>query len=627
MIKEYDVIVVGAGHAGVEATFAAARLGNKTALVTLYLDTISMMSCNPSIGGPGKSNLVTEIDVLGGEMGKHIDEFNLQLKDLNTSKGPAARITRGQADKYKYRRKMREKLEKNENISLIQDCVEEILVEDIKNSETLSYEKKVVGVKTRLGITYKTKAIVLATGTFLKGKIVIGDVTYSAGRQGEMSAEKLSDSLRSLGIKIERYQTATPPRIDRKTIDFSQLEELHGEEHPRFFSIFTKKEKNNTVPTWLTYTSEKTIEVVKEMMKFSPIVSGMVNTHGPRHCPSIDRKVLNFPDKDRHQIFLELESENSDEIYVNGLTTAMPAFVQEEILRTIKGLENAKIMRHGYAVEYDYAPASQLYPSLENKKISGLFFAGQINGTSGYEEAAAQGFMAGVNAARKIVGKEPIIVDRSEAYIGVLIDDLIHKKTPEPYRVLPSRAEYRITLRYDNAFMRLFDKIKEIGIIEKDKIDFLEKSINNVYTEINNLKNISVSMNDANNFLEKLNITDRFAKGVKAAEILKIKDVSYNDLKEFLNLNDYEDFVKNQIETMIKYEIFIERENKQIEKFKKLEHMYIDKNINYNDIKGISNIARAGLNEVRPLSIGEATRISGVTSNDITLIIAHMNDK
>ena len=624
MIKEYDVIVVGAGHAGVEATFAAARLGNKTALVTLYLDTISMMSCNPSIGGPGKSNLVTEIDVLGGEMGKHIDEFNLQLKDLNTSKGPAARITRGQADKYKYRRKMREKLEKNENISLIQDCVEEILVEDIKNSETLSYEKKVIGVKTRLGITYKTKAIVLATGTFLKGKIVIGNVTYSAGRQGEMSAEKLSDSLRSLEIKIERYQTATPPRIDRKTIDFSQLEELHGEEHPRFFSIFTKKEKNNTVPTWLTYTSEKTIEVVKEMMKFSPIVSGMVNTHGPRHCPSIDRKVLNFPDKDRHQIFLELESENSDEIYVNGLTTAMPAFVQEEILRTIKGLENAKIMRHGYAVEYDYAPASQLYPSLENKKISGLFFAGQINGTSGYEEAAAQGFMAGVNAARKIAGKELIIVDRSEAYIGVLIDDLIHKKTPEPYRVLPSRAEYRITLRYDNAFMRLFDKIKEIGIIEKDKIDFLEKSINDVYTEINNLKNISVSMNDANNFLEKLNITDRFAKGVKATEILKIKDVSYDDLKEFLNLNDYEDFVKNQIETMIKYEIFIERENKQIEKFKKLENMLIPKNINYDEIKGISNIAKAGLNEVRPLSIGEATRISGVTSNDITLIIANI---
>ena len=596
MDKDYDVIVVGAGHAGVEAALASARLGNKVALITLYLDTISMMSCNPSIGGPGKSNLVTEIDVLGGEMGRHIDEFNLQLKDLNTSKGPAARITRGQADKYKYRKKMREKLEKTENISLIQDCVEEILVEDIKDRQNLSYEKKVIGVKTRLGLIYNTKAIVLATGTFLKGKIVIGDVTYSAGRQGETSAEKLSDSLRELGIKIERYQTATPPRLDKKTIDFSQLEELKGEEHPRYFSIFTKKEKNNTVPTWLTYTSEETIEVVRDMMKYSPIVSGMVNTHGPRHCPSIDRKVLNFPEKTKHQIFLEMESENSDEIYVNGLTTAMPAFVQEKILRTIKGLENAKIMRHGYAVEYDYAPASQLYPSLENKKISGLFFSGQINGTSGYEEAAAQGFIAGVNAAKKIKGEEPVIIDRSEAYIGVLIDDLIHKKTPEPYRVLPSRAEYRLTLRYDNAFMRLFDKIKEVGIVDKDKIEFL-------------------------------GIEEKFVKGVKASEILKIKDVNYDDLKAFLNLNDYEDFVKNQIETMIKYEIFIERENKQIEKFKKLEHMYIDKNINYDDIKGISNIARAGLNEVRPLSIGEATRISGVTSNDITLIIAHMNDK
>ena len=476
MDKDYDVIVVGAGHAGVEASLASARLGNKVALITLYLDTISMMSCNPSIGGPGKSNLVTEIDVLGGEMGKHIDEFNLQLKDLNTSKGPAARITRGQADKYKYRKKMREKLEKTENISLIQDCVEEILVEDIKDSQNSSYVKKVTGIKTRLGIIYNAKAIVLATGTFLKGKIVIGDVTYSAGRQGETSAEKLSDSLRELGIKIERYQTATPPRLDRKTIDFSQLEELKGEEHPRYFSLFTKKEKNNTVPTWLTYTSEETIEVIKEMMKFSPIVSGMVNTHGPRHCPSIDRKVLNFPDKAKHQIFLEMESENSDEIYVNGLTTAMPAFVQEKILRTIKGLENAKIMRHGYAVEYDYAPASQLYPSLENKKISGLFFSGQINGTSGYEEAAAQGFIAGVNAAKKIKGEEPIIIDRSEAYIGVLIDDLIHKKTPEPYRVLPSRAEYRLTLRYDNAFMRLFDKIKEVGIVDKDKIEKKKKS-------------------------------------------------------------------------------------------------------------------------------------------------------
>lgn len=634
-IKKYDVIVIGAGHAGIEAALASARLGKKTALMTLYLDKIAMMSCNPSIGGPGKSNLITEIDVLGGEMGKHTDEFNLQLKELNTSKGPAARITRGQADKFLYTKKMRKKLEKEENIFLIQDCAEEILTKDINkkdnsensytNNNNISYDKKIIGIKTKLGIVYETKALVLATGTFLKGKIVIGDVTYSAGRQGEIAAEKLSDSLRENGIKIERYQTATPPRVDRKTIDFSELEELKGEENPRYFSIFTKKEKNPTVPTWLTYTSEKTIEAVKELLEFSPIVSGTIDTHGPRHCPSIDRKVLNFPEKMKHQIFLELESKNSDEIYINGLTTAMPAFAQEKILRTIKGLENAKIMRHGYAVEYDYAPAQQLYPSLENKKISGLFFAGQINGTSGYEEAAAQGFIAGVNAARKVDEKEAIIIDRSEAYIGVLIDDLIHKKTPEPYRVLPSRAEYRITLRYDNAFMRLFEKTKEIALIDKNQIEYIEKAIENVYTEINNLKNISVGMNDANEFLESLGIEERFSKGIKANEILKIKDVSYDNLKEFLNLADYEGFVKNQIETMIKYEIFIERENKQIEKFKKLENMYIPKNINYNEVKGISNIAKSGLEEVRPLSIGEATRISGVTSNDITLIIAHIN--
>lgn len=629
-MKNYDVIVIGAGHAGVEAALAASRLGQKVALMTLYLDTIAMMSCNPSIGGPGKSNLVAELDILGGEMGRHIDEYNLQLKELNISKGPAARITRGQADKYLYRKKMREKLEENENINLIQDCAEEILVKDIdKNcmNKNISYEKEIVGIKTRLGFTYNAKAVILATGTFLKGQVIIGDVKYSAGRQGENSADKLSDSLRNLGIKIERYQTATPPRIDKKTINFSDLEELKGEENPRYFSIFTQKEKNQTVPTWLTYTSEKTIEVMQNMMKYSPIVSGMVETHGPRHCPSIDRKVLNFPEKFKHQIFLELESSDSDEVYVNGLTTAMPAFVQEEILKTIKGLENAKIMRHGYAVEYDYAPASQLYPSLENKKISGLYFAGQINGTSGYEEAAVQGFMAGVNAVRKIIDKEPIIIDRSEGYIGVLIDDLIHKKTPEPYRVLPSRAEYRLTLRYDNAFMRLINKIKEIGLISSEKIVFLEKAIENVYLEIENLKNISVNMNDANKFLESLNIEERFTKGVKAADILKIKDVSYSKLKEFLNLNNYENFIENQIETMIKYEIFIERENKQIEKFKKLENMYIDKNINYDEIKGISNIARAGLNEVRPISIGEATRISGVTSNDIILIIAYMKEK
>ncbi|MHD0318970.1 tRNA uridine-5-carboxymethylaminomethyl(34) synthesis enzyme MnmG [Fusobacterium sp. THCT1E2] len=613
-MKQYEVIVVGGGHGGVEASLAAARLGKKTAMFTLYLDTIAMMSCNPSIGGPGKSNLVAEMDILGGEMGRHTDKFNLQLKHLNESKGPAARITRGQADKYLYRTEMRKILEHTDNLEIIQDCVDEIIVED----------GKVKGIITRLGIKYYAECVVLATGTFLKGKIVIGDVAYSAGRQGENSAEKLSDSLREHGINIERYQTATPPRLDKRSIDFSKMKELKGEEHPRYFSIFTAKDRNSVVPTWLTYTTEKTIEVAKEMLQYSPIVSGIIKTHGPRHCPSLDRKVINFPDKSNHQIFLELESAESEEVYVNGLTTAMPPFAQEAMMRTIAGLENARVMRYGYAVEYDYAPAAQLYPSLESKKIEGLYFAGQINGTSGYEEAACQGFIAGVNAARKADGKEPVIIDRSEGYIGVLIDDIIHKKTPEPYRVLPSRSEYRLTLRFDNAFMRLFTKAKEIGILSSEKLDYLENSIKIVNDEIARLKEISVPMVQANALLEKLGSDQKLAKGVKIGDLLKIKEVTYDSLKDITEINDYPEFIKNQIETIIKYEIFIQRENEQIEKFKRLEEVKIPADFDFSEVKGISNIARCGLEEIKPLSIGEASRISGVTGNDIALLVGYL---
>ncbi|MCB8565845.1 tRNA uridine-5-carboxymethylaminomethyl(34) synthesis enzyme MnmG [Fusobacterium ulcerans] len=613
-MKQYEVIVVGGGHGGVEASLAAARLGKKTAMFTLYLDTIAMMSCNPSIGGPGKSNLVAEMDILGGEMGRHTDQFNLQLKHLNESKGPAARITRGQADKYLYRTEMRKLLEHTDNLEIIQDCVDEIIVED----------GKVKGIITRLGIKYYAQCVVLATGTFLKGKIVIGDVAYSAGRQGENSAEKLSDSLREHGITIERYQTATPPRLDKRSIDFSKMKELKGEEYPRYFSIFTDKERNNVVPTWLTYTTEKTIEVAKEMLQYSPIVSGIIKTHGPRHCPSLDRKVINFPDKSNHQIFLELESAESEEVYVNGLTTAMPPFAQEAMMRTIAGLENARVMRYGYAVEYDYAPAAQLYPSLESKKVEGLYFAGQINGTSGYEEAACQGFIAGVNAARKADGKEPVIIDRSEGYIGVLIDDIIHKKTPEPYRVLPSRSEYRLTLRFDNAFMRLFTKAKEIGILSSEKLDYLENSIKIVNDEIARLKEISVPMVQANALLEKLGSDQKLTKGVKIGDLLKIKEVTYDSLKDITEISDYPGFIKNQIETMIKYEIFIQRENEQIEKFKRLEEVRIPADFDFSEVKGISNIARCGLEEIKPLSIGEASRISGVTGNDIALLVGYL---
>ena len=613
-MKKYEVIVVGGGHGGVEASLAAARLGKKTAMFTLYLDTIAMMSCNPSIGGPGKSNLVAEMDILGGEMGRHTDKFNLQLKHLNESKGPAARITRGQADKYLYRTEMRKILEHTDNLEIIQDCVDEIIVEN----------GKIKGIITRLGIKYYAECVVLATGTFLKGKIVIGDVAYSAGRQGENSAEKLSDSLREHGITIERYQTATPPRLDKRSIDFSKMKELKGEEHPRYFSIFTDKERNNVVPTWLTYTTEKTIEVAKEMLQYSPIVSGIIKTHGPRHCPSLDRKVINFPDKSNHQIFLELESAESEEVYVNGLTTAMPPFAQEAMMRTIAGLENARVMRYGYAVEYDYAPAAQLYPSLESKKIEGLYFAGQINGTSGYEEAACQGFIAGVNAVRKADGKEPVIIDRSEGYIGVLIDDIIHKKTPEPYRVLPSRSEYRLTIRFDNAFMRLFTKAKEIGILSSEKLDYLENSIKIVNDEIARLKEISVPMVQANALLEKLGSDQKLTKGVKIGDLLKIKEVTYDSLKDITEINDYPGFIKNQIETMIKYEIFIQRENEQIEKFKRLEEVKIPADFDFSEVKGISNIARCGLEEIKPLSIGEASRISGVTGNDIALLVGYL---
>ena len=615
MSKNYDVIVVGAGHAGVEAALASARQGLKTALFTIYLDSIAMMSCNPSIGGPGKSHLVSELGMLGGEMARHIDKYNLQLKNLNHTKGLASRITRAQADKYKYRIKMREIVENQENLEVVQAIVVDLKVCD----------KKVCGVVDNFGIEYGAKAVVLCTGTFLGGEYIMGDVKYSSGRVGEPASVDLPNRLEEYGFELDRYQTATPPRIVKKSIDFSKMQKLGGEKNPRYFSYETEKEYSETLPTWLTFTTPETIKVGQEMLKYSPIVTGIVSTKGPRHCPSLDRKIMNFPQKTDHQIFLEQESIESDEIYINGFTTAMPPFAQEAMLHTITGLENAQIVRYGYAVEYNFIPAHQLNLTLETKVLEGLYTAGTINGTSGYEEAACQGFIAGVNAARKILGKKEIVIDRSEGYIGVLIDDIINKKTPEPYRVLPSRAEYRLTLRQDNVFIRLLEKSKEIGILDKNTTKKLEDAVKEIDDEIKRLKEITIYPTKENN--EKLKSIEGDKENgmnspVSAFDFLARKEINYDNLSEFCETLNLSKLAKEQVEINAKYKIFIEREKAQIEKFKKLEEMEIPKNFDYENVKGLSNIAISGLIYGNPKNIGQASRISGVTYNDISILIA-----
>ena len=625
MSKNYDVIVVGAGHAGVEAALASARQGLKTALFTIYLDSIAMMSCNPSIGGPGKSHLVSELGMLGGEMARHIDKYNLQLKNLNHTKGLASRITRAQADKYKYRIKMREIVENQKNLDVVQAIIVDLKV----------CNKKVCGVLDNFGIEYGAKAVVLCTGTFLGGEYIMGDVKYSSGRVGEPASVDLPNRLEEYGFELDRYQTATPPRISKKSIDFSKMQKLGGEKNPRYFSYETEKKYIETLPTWLTFTTPETIKVGQEMLKYSPIVTGIVSTKGPRHCPSLDRKIMNFPEKTNHQIFLEQESVESDEIYINGFTTAMPPFAQEAMLKTIAGLENAKIVRYGYAVEYDFIPAYQLNLTLETKVVKGLYTAGTINGTSGYEEAACQGFIAGVNAARKILGKKEIIIERSEGYIGVLIDDIINKKTPEPYRVLPSRAEYRLTLRQDNIFIRLLEKSKEIGLLNSEKLEELENVRNEIETEIERLKGITVyPTKETNEKLERIgkefnikngseDISTKSANNpVSAFEFLARKEISYDNLSEFVETVALSPLAKEQVEINAKYNVFIEREKAQIEKFEKLEKMEIPENIDYEKIQGLSNIAISGLMYGNPATIGQASRISGVTYNDIALLIA-----
>lgn len=566
------------------------------------------MSCNPSIGGPGKSHLVSELGILGGQMAKHIDKYNLQLKNLNHTKGLAARITRAQADKYDYRIQMRKILENEPNLSIIQGEITELIVEN----------NKIVGVVDNLSNRYNCHCAILCTGTFLKGEYIIGDVKYSSGRVGEKASNSLSDNLINLGIEIDRYQTATPPRILKSSIDFSKMEKLEGTLNPRFFSPETNTTLENTNPTYLTYTSVKTIEVAKQMLKYSPIVTGIVSTKGPRHCPSLDRKVMNFPDKYDHQIFLEQESTKSDEIYVNGFTTAMPPFAQEKILRTIIGLENAKIVRYGYAIEYNFIPAHQIKHTMESKIIQNLYTAGTINGTSGYEEAASQGFIAGVNAARKIQNKSEIILTRDNSYIGVMIDDIINKKTPEPYRVLPSRAEYRLNLRQDNIFIRLIDISKEIGILDKNILDTLYSYIDMIENEIDRLKNIKIFPTKQNNLITKMN------NPVSAYEFLARQDMDYNTLGKIIEIKDLPDKVIEQVEINAKYDVFIKREQKQIDEYKKLDNILIPDDFDYEKVTGLSNIAKSSLMYNKPKTIAMANSISGVTYNDIAILIGYL---
>jgi tRNA uridine 5-carboxymethylaminomethyl modification enzyme len=614
--KEYDVIVVGAGHAGCEAALAASRMGCETLIITMNLDSIALMSCNPAIGGIAKGHLVREIDALGGEMAKCIDKTGIQFRVLNTSKGPAVQAYRAQADKQLYRLEMKSTLEKEERLNIKQGIVERILVE---NGE-------VVGVETNTGISYKSKTVILTTGTFLKGLIHIGLINFPAGRAGEFPSEKLSDNLRELGFEIGRLKTGTPPRLDAKTIDFSRLTEQRGDAEPRPFSYSTEKITQKQIPCYLTYTNEETHKVIGENLDRSPLYCGVIKGVGPRYCPSIEDKVKRFPDKDRHQVFLEPEGYDTKEYYANGVSTSLPVDVQVKFLRTIKGLENVEIMRPGYAIEYDFVPPAQLLPTLETKLIKNLYHAGQINGTSGYEEAAAQGLTAGINASLSIQGKKPLIINRSEAYIGVLIDDLITKGTQEPYRMFTSRAEYRLILRQDNADLRLREKGYKAGLVKEEEfVKFVEKR-DGIKSEIDRLgKTVLKPSEDVNDKLREVG-TNTINEPLTLLELLRRPEIKYDDLLKLqpsvFSLQPYG--VREQVEIQVKYEGYINRELLNVERFKRLEEKGIPPEVNFENIPGLSNEVKEKLSKVRPISIGQASRISGVTPSAISILMIYL---
>lgn len=615
--EEYDVVVVGAGHAGCEAALACARLGLETIIFTISIESIAMMPCNPNIGGSSKGHLVREIDALGGEMGKNIDKTFIQSKMLNRSKGPAVHSLRAQADKAAYSMEMRKTLQKTRNLTIRQAEVSEILVE----------EGRITGVKTFSGATYLCKAVVLCTGTYLKARCLYGEVINYTGPNGLQAANHLTDSLKANGVEMFRFKTGTPARIDARSVDFSKMTEQVGDERVVPFSFTTNPEdvQIDQVSCWLTYTNEKTHEIIRANLDRSPIYAGVIEGTGPRYCPSIEDKVVKFADKNRHQIFIEPEGLNTNEMYIGGMSSSLPEDVQYEMYRTLPGLENVKIVRNAYAIEYDCINPNQLYPSLEFKKIKGLFSGGQFNGSSGYEEAAAQGLVAGINAAMSIIGKEPLILDRSESYIGVLIDDLVTKENHEPYRMMTSRAEYRLLLRQDNADLRLSKKGYAVGLISQERYDWILKKEQLIQEEIHRIENLTIGANkEVQALLESFGSVP-LNKGISLAELIRRPELNYECLapidKERPKLP--EDVIE-QVNINIKYDGYIKRQIKQVEQFKKLESKKIPEDFDYDDVNSLRIEARQKLKTYQPVNIGQASRISGVSPADISVLLVYM---